>query len=165
MSTSTSPRPLTGKVVLAMLLGFFGTVMSVNAFMMTMAIKTLPGTEVDSSYAESLRYETEISAARDQDKRGWKVDAQVERAADGRATLRVEARDKAGLPLPGLKFFGKLERPADKRFDRDITLAETDAGIYRGDATGIDPGRWELVLEGDRDGNRMFLSKNKLMLN
>lgn len=165
MSSSTSPKPLTGKVVLALLLGFFGTVMGVNAFMMTMAIKTLPGTEVDSAYAESLRYENEIAAARDQDSRGWKVAAKVERAADGRATLQVEARDRAGLPLPGLKFFGKLERPADKRFDREITLAETDAGIYRGDASGIEPGRWQLVLEGDQGGNRMFLSKNKLMLN
>jgi nitrogen fixation protein FixH len=165
MSSSTSQKPLTGKVVLALLLGFFGTVMGVNAVMMTLAISTLPGTEVDSAYAASLRYEHEIAAARDQDRRGWKVAATVERAADGKATVQVEARDKAGLPLPGLTFFGKLERPADKRFDRDITLAETGAGVYRGNATDIGPGRWELVLEGDQGGNRMFLSKNKLMLN
>jgi len=166
MSPSISkPRQLTGKVVLAMLVTFFGVVFGVNALMMTLAIKTLPGTEVDSAYAASLAYESEIAAARDQDKRGWRVDAHVERKPDGQAALRVEARDKAGLPLAGMKFFGRLERPSDKRFDREIVLAEVGAGVYRGDASGVLPGRWELVLEGDQDGIRMFLSKNRLELN
>ena len=169
-TTTTSPsakppRQLTGKVVLAILLGFFGTVMSVNALMMTLAITTLPGTEVDSAYAASIAYEREIAAARDQDKRGWQVDAKVERAADGKATLHVEARDKAGLPLKGLTFVGKLERPSDKKFDREVTLAEVGTGVYRGDATNVAAGRWDLVLEGDQGGIRMFLSKNRLMLN
>ena len=61
-SSPKAPRQLTGKVVLAILLGFFGTVMSVNALMMTLAITTLPGTEVDSAYAASLAYEREIAA-------------------------------------------------------------------------------------------------------
>jgi len=164
-SIPSTPRPLTGKLVLAMLIAFFSVVFGVNGLMMTLAVKTLPGTEVDSAYAASLAYEHEIAAARDQDNRGWKVDAKVERQANGAAMLRVEARDKGGQPLPGLKFFGRLERPSDKRFDREVALAEIGDGVYRGDATGVLPGRWDLVLEGDRDGIRMFLSKNKLMLN
>jgi nitrogen fixation protein FixH len=161
----SSPRPLTGKVVLAILIAFFAVVFGVNGVMMTLAVKTLPGVDVESAYAASLAYEHEIAAARDQEKRGWKVDAKVERRADGAAVLRVEARDKAGLPLHGMKFFGRLERPSDKRLDREVVLADLGDGIYRGDTTGVLPGRWELVLEGDQDGIRMFLSKNKLMLN
>ncbi|PZA10621.1 nitrogen fixation protein FixH [Rhodopseudomonas palustris] len=163
--SNSSPRPLTGKVVLAALVVFFGIVFGVNGLMMTLAIKTLPGTEVDSAYAASLAYEREIEAARDQDKRGWKVDAKVERKPDGAAVLQVEARDKAGLPLAGLNFFGRLERPSDKRYDREVTLAEISTGVYRGDADRVLPGRWDLVLEGDKGGVRMFLSRNKLMLN
>lgn len=160
-----SPRPLTGKVVLALLVAFFGIVFGVNGLMMALAIKTLPGTEVDSAYAASLAYEREIIAARDQDRRGWKVDAKVERKPNGAAVLQVEARDKAGLPLAGLSFFGRLERPSDKRFDREVTLAEVGGGIYRGNTDSVLPGRWDLVLEGDQGGIRMFLSKNKLLLN
>ncbi|MFZ5738879.1 MAG: FixH family protein [Pseudomonadota bacterium] len=160
-----SPRPLTGKVVLVLLVAFFGIVFGVNGLMMALAIKTLPGTEVDSAYAASLAYEREIIAARDQDRRGWKVDAKVERKPNGAAVLQVEARDKAGLPLAGLSFFGRLERPSDKRFDREVTLAEVGGGIYRGNADSVLPGRWDLVLEGDQGGIRMFLSKNKLLLN
>lgn len=162
---TSKPRQLTGKVVFVSLIAFFGVVFGVNGLMMTLAIKTLPGTEVDSAYAASLAYETEIAAARDQEKRGWKVDAKVERQPDGRATLRIEARDRTGLPLTGLKFFGRLERPADKAGDRELVLAEIGSGVFQGDADGILPGRWDLVLEGDQEGNRMFLSKNRLTLN
>jgi nitrogen fixation protein FixH len=163
--TTSKPRPLTGKVVLASLIAFFGVVFGVNGVMMTLAIKTLPGTEVDSAYAASLSYESEIAAARDQEKRGWKVDAKVERQPDGKATVRVEAHDRAGLPLAGLKFFGRLERPADKAADREVVLAEVGSGVFQGDASGIASGRWDLVLEGDQGGIRMFLSKNRLTLN
>jgi nitrogen fixation protein FixH len=161
----SSPRPLTGRVVLALLLGFFAVVFGVNATMMKLAIDTLPGTEVDSAYSAGMSYEREIAAARAQSNRDWQVDARVERQPDGSATLRVEARDKNGSPLAGLKFFGRLERPTDKRADLEVTMAEVGNGIYRGNAAGVAPGRWDLVLEGDATGNRMFLSKNRLTLN
>jgi nitrogen fixation protein FixH len=163
--TKSAPRPLTGGMVLTILIVFFGVVFGVNFLMMTLAIKTLPGTEVESAYAASLAYENEIAAARDQAKRGWAVDARVERRPDGAATLRVEAHDKAGLPLPGLTFVGRLERPSDKQFDREVTLAEVGSGVYRGNTTGVLAGAWDLVLEGDQGGARVFLSKNRLMLN
>src|SRR3954465_13344594 len=101
---TTAPRPLTGRMVFACLIAFFGVVIGVNMLMMKLAIDTLPGTEVDSAYGASLAYGREIVAARDQDSRGWNVDAHVERRADGSATLRVDARDAGGVPLSGLKF-------------------------------------------------------------
>src|SRR5262249_43626711 len=93
---SHAPRPLTGRMVLFYLLAFFGTVIGVNMLMMKFAIDTLPGTEVDSAYRASLAYESEIAAARDQNRRNWKVDAHVERRADGAATVRLDARDANG---------------------------------------------------------------------
>jgi nitrogen fixation protein FixH len=166
MSKQTSaPRPITGAKVLVMLLAFFAVVFLVNGTLITMAITTLPGTEVDSAYSASIGYENEIAAARDQSKRDWKVAAKVERKPDGNAILRVEARDKNGAPLAGLSFSGRLERPTDKRADREVTLAEIGGGIYSGSATGVTPGQWDLVLEGDSTGRRVFLSKNRLVLN
>src|SRR4051794_23771300 len=83
-------KALTGHRVLLMLLAFFGVVVAVNLVMMRLAIQTLSGTEVDSAYAASLAYQSEIAAARDQDARSWRVSAHVERNGDGGATLRVE---------------------------------------------------------------------------
>jgi nitrogen fixation protein FixH len=165
MPAHVSPKPLTGLKVLLMLIAFFGVVIGVNVTMMRLAIKTLPGTEVDSAYSASLGYEKEIAAARDQDARHWQVDARVERAADGAALLQVEARDKEGRPLTGLKFQGRFERPADKRADLPIALAEVRTGIYRGRTEAIASGQWDLVLEGDGAAGRMFLSKNRVVLN
>lgn len=162
---SDTKRPLTGGMVLAMLIAFFGIVIGVNIVMMKLAISTLPGTEVDSAYSASLGYEKEIAAARDQDARRWQVDAHIERGKDGAAILRVAARDGSGKPVSGLTFQGRLERPADKRADQAVEFAEVDIGVYRGTAEAVAPGQWDLVLEGDARGQRMFLSKNRVLLN
>jgi nitrogen fixation protein FixH len=160
-----SPKPLTGRMVLVMLIVFFGVVFGVNGLLMRLAIQTLPGTEVDSAYSASLAYEKEITAARDQDARAWKVSAHVQRAADGGATVQVEARDNKGLPMAGLTFQGRFERPTDRRADQPVGLTDVGGGIYRGSAALIAPGQWDLVLEGDAGGQRMFLSKNRVLLN
>ena len=165
MSTRPSDRQLTGRMVLVIVLVFFGVVIGVNVTMMDLAITTLPGTEVDSPYSASLAYEKEIAAAHAQDARHWEVDAHVERAAGGAALLRLTARDKDGQPVSGLKFEGRLERPTDKRADQAIELSETGIGVYSGRLDAVGPGQWDLVLEGDKSGQRMFLSKNRVMLN
>ena len=161
----SSPKPLTGRKVLFMMVAFFGVVIAVNMVMMRLAIQTLPGTEVDSAYSASLAYEKEITAARDQNARNWTVDAHVQRSGQGGATLQVEARDRNGQPRSGLKFQGRFERPTDRRADLPVVLAEVGIGIYRGSAPEIAPGQWDLVLEGDSAAGRMFLSKNRVVLN
>jgi nitrogen fixation protein FixH len=160
-----SPKPLTGRAVLVMLVVFFVVVFAVNGLMMKLAIQTLPGTEVDSAYSASLAYEKEIAAARDQDARAWKVNAHVQRGADGGAMVQVEARDKHGLPMSGLTFLGRFERPTDRRADQPVGLTDVGGGVYRGSAPLIAPGQWDLVLEGDAAGQRMFLSINRVLLN
>jgi nitrogen fixation protein FixH len=162
---SISPKPLTGRKVFLMLLAFFSIVIGVNMTMMKLAMLTLSGTEVDSAYSASLAYEKEIAAAHDQNARNWKIDAHIVRSADGGATLQVEARDNSGKPMSGLKFQGRFERPTDRRADQPIALAETGIGIYRGSAAVIAPGQWDLVIEGGPAGRRMFLSKNRVLLN
>src|SRR5579871_2715432 len=100
MTTPTrSGRPITGRFVLIAIVSFFAVVISVNVVMMRFAIATLPGTEVDSAYSASLAYQKEIQAAHEQNSRGWKVDAHVERSSDGNATLMLRAKDASGTPL------------------------------------------------------------------
>jgi nitrogen fixation protein FixH len=151
-------------MVFLMMVAFFGVVIGVNLLMMRLAIQTLPGTEVDSAYSASLAYQKEIATAQAQSARNWKVDAHVERNKGG-ATLQVEARDKDGQPMSGLTFQGRFERPTDRRADLPVTLAEVGIGIYRGSAEAIAPGQWDLVLEGVAAGQRLFLSRNRVMLN
>jgi nitrogen fixation protein FixH len=160
-----APRPLTGAKVLLILVAFFGVVIGVNVTMMKLAISTLPGTDVDSPYSAGLAYEKEIAAAHEQAARNWQVNADIKRGADGGATLQVEARDATGQPVTGLKFKGTLERPIDKRADQSVELTEIGIGVYRGTAAAVAAGQWNLVLEGDARGERMFMSKNRVILN
>lgn len=165
MNRAQSHKPLTGRKVFLMMVAFFAVVIGVNLVMMRLAIQTLPGTEVDSAYSASLAYEKEIATARAQGARNWKVDAHVERSGQGGATLQVEARDDSGRPMSGLKFQGRFERPTDRRADLPVELAEVGIGIYRGSATAIAAGQWDLVLEAASAGQRLFLSKNRVLLN
>jgi nitrogen fixation protein FixH len=151
-------------MVFFMMVAFFGVVIGVNLVMMRLAIQTLPGTEVDSAYSASLAYQKEITTAQAQSARNWKVEAHVERSGQGGATLQVEARDNQGRPMSGLKFQGRFERPTDRRADLAVSLAEVGIGIYRGNAETIAPGQWDLVVEGAAGGQRLFLSKNRVLL-
>jgi nitrogen fixation protein FixH len=163
--SSRAPKPLTGRFVLVSVVAFFAVVIGVNLIMMDLAVSTLPGTDVDSAYRASLTYQHEIDAAHDQDVRNWKVDARIERRTDGIAALRVVAHDHDGRPLAGMEFSGRLERPVDKREDKSVVLGEAERGVYRGNVAEVAPGVWDLVLEGELAGKRVFLSKNRVILN
>ncbi len=78
---------LSGRTVLFSLIGFFAVVIGVNVTMMTLAISTMPGTEVESPYLAGIKYNSEISAARAQEARGWRMTSHVDRAGDGRAVV------------------------------------------------------------------------------
>ncbi len=157
-------KPLSGRTVLVWLLAFFGVVMVMNAVMITLAIRTLPGTEVDNAYQAGLKYNSEISAAQAQNARGWKVGAELVRDADAHAAIRIEARDKTGAPLTGLAMSARLMRPIDSRADRVFAITEREAGIYRGGAADVPPGQWDLVIEAGRGGPHLFLSRNRVVL-
>ena len=165
MTPTSAVRPITGRFVLIAVVSFFAVVISVNTVMIRFAIATLPGTEVDSAYSASLAYQREIQAAHQQDQRDWKVDAHIERQADGTARLEVDANAQDGVPLAGLSVSGRLERPIDRRSDQAFQMVEEGGGSYRGTARGIAAGQWQLVIEADRDGKRLFLSRNRIVLN
>ncbi len=166
MSASASTvRPLTGRFVLITVVSFFAVVIGVNVVMMRLAITTLPGTEVDSAYSASLAYQREILAAHQQNARDWKVNAHIERKPEGFAALTIHAQDRSGAPLAGLAIFARLERPTDRRADQAFEIAESGGGSYRGTAQTVAPGQWDLVIEADTDGKRMFLSRNRVVLN
>jgi nitrogen fixation protein FixH len=162
---NATPVPhLTGRRVLIYLLAFFAVVFAVNGVMIVLAIDTLPGVEVDSAYRASLAFNSEIVRAHEQAARNWRVAAHVERSGDGYARLRLEARDAQNMRLGGVAFSARLARPTDQREDRVFRITEPEVGVYRGEAQNVDPGLWELIIEGMRGTDRVYLSRNRLVL-
>lgn len=156
---------LTGRKVLVIVLTFFGIIIAVNATMSVLAVETLSGTEVDNPYNAGLAYQNEIEAAQRQDDRHWQVSAATKRDAAGNVNVSIVARDAQGVAIKGLQVNVQLQRPVDKRFDRDAALVEQAPGSYAVRFTDIAAGQWDLVIEADRDSAAVFRSRSRIVLN
>jgi len=44
-------------------------------------------------------------------------------------------------------------------------LSEAGIGLYRGNAASVAPGQWDLVIEAEARGTRVFMSRNRVILN
>ncbi|MGI6245128.1 MAG: FixH family protein [Pseudochelatococcus sp.] len=185
-SPSSAPakeRRLTGRTVLLCLLGFFGCVTAVNVVMIRAAISTHGGAEKVSSYRAGLNFARDRSAAQAQQTLGWQVDITLPHrdaavtpaagrqgcviaahgcAASGPASVSV--RDADGRPLAGLDARLVLVHPTDSRRDRSVPLADKGGGRYEA-AIDVTPGSWGVDLDIDRNGERMFRSSGRVVLN
>jgi nitrogen fixation protein FixH len=155
-------RQLTGRRVLLYLVAFFGVVMGANGLMVYEAVSTLTGVDTESAYQAGRMFERDVTMAKAQDSRHWRVDAHVTPLLSG-AQIEITARDEAGRPLTGMQASAAFQRPTDRHLDRDIALVEDSPGKFRGNAE-IVAGQWELVIEISRHGEQLFRSKNRVVL-
>jgi len=156
-------RPLTGRTVLICLIAFFAVISIVNAIMIRAAISTFGGVETGSAFQAGQAFKHDIEAARAQETRHWQVRATVRRVGEG-AVVQIEARDETGNPLAGLEAVASLHRPTDRRGDLAITLSEEGAGQFRGTGPAA-IGQWDLLIDLSREGERLFRSRNRVILN
>jgi nitrogen fixation protein FixH len=156
-------RPITGRFVLVIFIAFFGVIAAVNAVMMTLAIRTMPGLDVANGYVASQAMNQEFEAMRIQTERGWKADVSVQ-LKNSQAPISLSLTDKAGSPVTGLAVTARLAHPALTRADHSGILIERRPGFYSAEISDIQPGAWTLVLEASRNGARMFASRNRTVL-
>lgn len=157
------PREITGGMVFGLMVAFFAVVIGVNAFMAHEALSTFGGVDADSSYRAGQLFEREVAMAKAQDAQHWQVDAKVTAGADGTALLDIIARDASGAPLAGMTATAVFARPTDRRLDRAVAVNEHAPGRFRGSAD-IAAGQWDLVIELSRQGDRLFRSKNRVVI-
>jgi nitrogen fixation protein FixH len=162
--SSVPVRPLTGRVVLLSLLGFFAVVIGVNAVMIALAIGTMPGLETEKPYQVGVGYNAEIQTARDQAARHWTVVSHAGREGSGRVSITVEPRAADGAPVSELAMTVRLVRPTDQRADRALSLQERDRGTYLGETADVAPGAWDMEIEAQRGPERLFRSRNRITL-
>jgi nitrogen fixation protein FixH len=156
-------RPITGRFVLITFLAFFGVIAAVNGVMMTLAIRTMPGLDVKNGYVASQAMNGEISAMRQQAERGWTADIALQ-LRNGSAPLGIRLADRDGLPVTGLDVKARLAHPALARADHSATLIEASPGNYTAEWRDIQAGAWTIVVEADRGGERVFATRNRVVL-
>ncbi|OYU47244.1 MAG: nitrogen fixation protein FixH [Rhizobiales bacterium PAR1] len=163
MPKPTKSFELKGWHVLAMLVTFFAVIFAVNFTMMNLAIRTMPGTDVKSSFEASQHFNGQLDAIAAQDSRGWQVDIATGAIRSG-APLQVSVRDKAGEALGGLGVSARIERPADARFDKKLSLGDLGGGRYSVDLPQLGAGQWLLTVEISRGADRLFVSQRRVLL-
>lgn len=161
--TVSADRPFTGARMLAWMVGFFAVIFAANAVLIYYALTSFPGLEVASSYKAGQQYAAEVDAARAQTARHWSVDVKA-MAADGGAAVTATFLGADGRPERGLTVTAEMQHPTASNHDRQIALAEVAGGSYAATVPEVGSGRWLLVLEASRDGERLFRSRNPVFL-
>ena len=157
-----APRPLTGRMVLACFVAFFGLVFAMNAYMIRVALSSFSGVETESAYKAGLSFKNDVAAAQAQDARHWAVEATLQRGGDV-TRITVTARDAQARPIPGLVPQVRLAHPTDKRRDVPAEFVEVEPGRFQS-LTPLPQGRWDLVIELKRDAQTLFRSKSRIVL-
>jgi nitrogen fixation protein FixH len=157
------PRELTGRKVLLYLVASFAVVFAVNGYMVKAAISTFGGVETQSSYKAGQLFEHEVETAERQAALHWRVDGRLKRDKAGEAVLDVTVRDGQGVPVTGLAAVVRLAHPADERLDHVVPLHRIGDGAFHGEVAAK-AGQWELLIDLDRGGNRVFRSRSRVKL-
>ncbi len=145
MTVKTS-KPFTGYHMAAILISFFGIVISVNIYMAKVAIGTFGGTVVDNSYVASQQYNDWLAQSDKQEKLGWKVEAT--RQVDGKVRLVIRAH---GNNNAGFTASATAQHPLGRAPQRTLQFTDQGNGVY----VSRDPlpsGRWLLHIEVNRAG-------------
>ena len=149
---NVSENTLTGRRVLAYLLGFFGLIFAVNGVFVYFALSTFNGVHTENAYIKGLNYNATIEAAEQQAALGWRMET-VLTPTDRGGILTVTMHTANGEPVDGLGIDGMFLRPAQDGLDRPVVLQQVGAGRY--DALVELPvrGQWDLRLVATtRDG-------------
>lgn len=134
-------NPLKGWHVLVMILTFFGVMIGVNATMVTLALRSHPGEDVERSYTQGLNYNETLERRRVQERLGWQATFNL---LDNRLLLQVS--DREGTPLSDLVLSGSMRHPARTGLDCPIAMESMGDGRYQLDLPCDLEGRWRVRL-------------------
>lgn len=162
-SMRTKPVEITGRMVLLCLIAFFAVVAAVNAVLMWKAVSTFGGVETENAYSAGLNFGRDVAAARMQDALHWHVDGHLKHDATGATSIEISVRDENDAAIPGLAVQAALLHPTDRRLDHPLSMIETARGAFRGVVQSA-PGQWDLVLEMQRDSERLFRSRSRIIV-
>lgn len=149
-SSTEMPRTgwrLTGTHVLAMMVGFFGIIITTSIIFTVLAVQSFRGEDVKGSYRQGLDYNTTLSERAEQGGLGWKASVNTVGTLSERALI-VKISD-GSRTIDGLVISGRLRHPVDSNLDRPVEFDVQADGIARADISGL-MGQWtvEAVAQG-----------------
>lgn len=153
-----SDGELTGRRVLAWLIGFFVVVASVNAVFIYAGIRSWPGLVSERAYEEGLAYNRTLATARANAALGWTARLDYR---DGRASLRLTDRD--GRVIDGMQVEAVFTRPVGEAIELSVALPARGGGLYAAPLELPLGGQWEMVVTVDGARDR-FLAAQRIIV-
>ncbi len=141
----------------------FLLVVAVNGVMIWLAASTWTGLVTDRPYDRGLDYNRNLEAAAAMAALGWNTRLVARTTAEGGHELVLEARDREGEPLSGLRVEGRLERPLEPGADRELRLEAVGAGLYRAALGALPAGQWQARLKLVRGGEVLVVSERLVL--
>ncbi len=151
-------RQITGRKVLAMLIGFFIVVASVNGVFIYVGITTWPGLVTDRAYEEGLAYNRTLAAARANAAMGWSARLDYQ---GGTAGMTLTDRD--GLAIDGMQVEAVFSRPVGKAAEIAVTLKSLGAGRYAAPVALPMPGQWDMAVTVDGARDRFIAAERVIV--
>lgn len=146
MSMASIGKELKGGHVLAMIIVFFGVIITVNMVMAYLANSTWSGLVVENGYVASQNFHNDLAKAKAQEALGWNVGF----AFDG-GSVKVTFTDASGRHIDNLDLTGRLQRTVTDKEDQVLAFGWVGSGAYTAPAR-LAPGLWEVEVHGTGDG-------------
>ncbi|MES0071742.1 FixH family protein [Mesorhizobium sp. M0058] len=157
-ATTRRPREFTGRHMLAIILAFFGVVITVNLTMATLANTSWTGLVVENTYVASQQFNKKAGEGRAQAALGW----------TGKLTIawgevRYGLTDAAGKPVPlhGVKVL--FRHPAYEKEDESVTLALASAQEFAAQHMPRD-GVWIIEIDAEAGLARPYRDVRRIMI-
>ncbi|WP_237219998.1 FixH family protein [Sphingomonas arenae] len=119
----------------AILVAFFGVVITVNMVMATLATRTFGGVVVENSYVASQQYNRWLAAARKQDALGWSI----------HSSLDAHRRVEVAISVKDAELTGFARHPLGRAPDLALTFTRAADGHLRSNQA-LPQGRWSVHL-------------------
>ncbi|MDH6267258.1 nitrogen fixation protein FixH [Rhizobium sp. SG_E_25_P2] len=150
MSNLAEPKPFTGRHMLAIMIAFFGVIISVNVFMAYMASASWSGILAKNTYVASQDFNMKAAEARHWAERGFSGAFKVE---GGRLEYRLEGpADEIGRLAEITALF---HRPVGDKQDFSLTLPRMAPGVYAIEHR-LAPGQWIVDLAAVDAGETVY---------
>jgi len=78
--------------------------------------------------------------------------------------LAQTARDPNGAPIGGLAVAVRLLQLAVQRGERTMELREREPGTYLGESADVAAGAWDVEIDAARAPERLFRSRNRVIV-
>jgi nitrogen fixation protein FixH len=156
MNKNSTIRP-SDKYIPWLVVLFFLCFMTVDFFMVTMALRTHTGVITEDAYKKGLNYNQTINAAREQEAWGWSHDIRLE---NNNLTFSLKNKSLAYITDANVKV--KAIREVQDGHDFEVWMRKSSQGFYEADINFPLTGEWTIRIFAT-SSNRTYQASKRVM--